>query len=281
MADFYRGVIPILDVDNPTGAVKDALFHHPGATFGCVPRDYAVDPLTMREAPSGIKLYDPSEYDALYDEQEALQSSLEHIFLPNGPNGAPAFVNLDQGQDGDCWCYSTGHAIMFDRLKRNLEPVRLNPHSIAAMTGRPDKGGWCGLSGQFAREKGIAEEGTGPGQWKKQSHNMSYATPECVAKMLQYKVTEDWFDAARDVWDQKQNEQQLATCNFLNIPTPTDYNWWSHSVLRIRKVRISKGEWGVLILNSWLGWGRSGLGVLRGSQAIADNAIGVRVTTAS
>ena len=121
-----------------------------------------------------MELIPESEWDARFDEQEATQSSLEHIYL-NGPNGGPAFVNLDQNGDGYCWAYSTGHSIMIDRMKRNLPLVRLNPHATAAIikNGR-DEGGWGGLSAKWGRENGYAEEGTGPGQWPLQSRNLKY-----------------------------------------------------------------------------------------------------------
>jgi hypothetical protein len=177
MADMYKGSIPIIDFDSG----HTDLSHPKEATFGCVQRDYNVEPETVRAAPSGLKVYDETEWDALFDEQERLQSSLEHIYL-SGPNGTPAFVNLDQKVDGHCWSYSTGHAIMLDRLKRNLSPVRLNPHGVAAMLGRFD-GGWCGLSGQFARENGYPVEGTGPGEWPANSNNRANDTAAVRAQM--------------------------------------------------------------------------------------------------
>lgn len=182
----------------------------------------------------------------------------------------------------NCWGYSTGHAIMLDRLRRNLSPVRLNPHSMASIIkGGRDEGGWCGLSGQFARTNGCAVEGTGPGEWPLHSRSLRYDTPALRAEMKKYRVTEDWYDMARDVWDQKMNRAQLATCGLTGIPAPSDFNWWGHSVCQVRWVRIERGSWGPLILNSWKGWGRFGLAVLRGNQATANGAIGVLATTAS
>ena len=119
---FYKSVIPIIETDEPA----TNLSHPQGAVFGLVPRDYSQDPQTMFAPPSGLKIIEESDWDAYYDEQEAMQSSLEHLYL-SGPNGEPAFKNLDQNGDGYCWSYSTGHSIMLDRLRRNLPPVRLNP----------------------------------------------------------------------------------------------------------------------------------------------------------
>ncbi len=278
MPQFYKGVIPIVD---DFGDKHTDLSHPGGTTFGLVPRDYDKYPQTMMASPpSELKVYDPSEWDALYDEQEEKKSSLEHLFLPE-PN-KPAFVNLDQNGDGYCWSYSTGQAIMLRRLAMGLPMVRLNPHSVAAVIkeGR-DEGGWCGLSGKFAEEKGYAVEGNGPGEWPLHSRDLRYYNDECKKQMALHKVTESWYDLTKQEWSQTMTARQLATCGFNNIPCPSDFNWWGHSVCQVRWVRIEPGSWGPLILNSWKGWGRFGLAVLRGSKATANGAIGTRAVTAS
>lgn len=276
--EFYKSNIPIIDVDQPTDAETDML-HPKDVGFGLVPRDYSVDPQEMFASPDDMVLIPESEWDARFDEQEQLQSSLEHIYL-SGPNGTPAFKNLDQDGDGYCWSYSTGHSIMIDRLRRNLPLVRLNPHGPAAIMkkGR-NEGGWCGLSGKFAREHGFPVEGNGPGQWPFQSRNLKYDTSQCRAEMSKYKTEEEWVDLTRSIYDQNLTKAQVATCGFLNIPGPGDYNWWRHSVCRLRWVRIERGSWGQLILNSWPQWGRHGLGVLRGSKAIPNGALAIRLTS--
>lgn len=275
--DFYKGSIPIIDFDGPTTDVS----HPPHAAFGYTRRDYNECPQTMFASPDQMQIIPKTEWDARYDEQEATQSSLEHIYL-SGPGGQPRFVNLDQNGDGYCWSYSVGHSIMLDRLKQNLPLLRLNPHADAAIIKKgADEGGWCGLSAKWAHDNGYAVEGTGPGQWPKQSRNLKYDTPELRAQMALHKIEEDWVDLTKQVYDQNLTTLQVATCGFNNIPAPSDFNWWSHSVCQVRWVRIEAGSWGPLILNSWLNWGRFGLGVLRGSQAIADGAVATRVTSAS
>jgi hypothetical protein len=275
MTEFYKN-IPIIDTEAPD---NDVLFPA-GMTFGLVPRDYSQEPEALFSPPSDMQLIPESEWDARFDEQERLQSSLEHIYL-SGPNGTPAFVNLDQNGDGYCWAYSTGQSIMLDRLRRNIPMVRLNPHSVAAIIkkGR-NEGGWCGLSAKFAREIGYALEGNQAGQWPLHSRDLRNDTPELRLQMAKYKIDEDFVDLTRQVYDQNLTTAQVATCGFLNIPGPGDYNWWGHSVCRVRWVRIERGSWGQLILNSWKGWGRHGLGVLRGSKAICNGALAVRSTTA-
>lgn len=286
MPDMYKGSIPIID-----DATDEGFFRPSGVGFGCVPRDYNVMPQEMLASPKEMKVIPYSEWDARYDEEERNKSSLEHVYL-SGPNGTPAFVNLDQNGDGYCWAYSDGAAIMIDRLKRGLPLVRLNPHSIAAIIkGGRDEGGWCGLSHKFYREVGCAPEGNGPGEWPLHSRNLKYDTPEMRASMARFKIDEDWYDLGRQEWDQKLTEAQSATCSFNNIPGGEDFAWWSHSVCRIRHVRIERNSWGKLILNSWVGFGRYGLAVLRynsfdttngpqGGKAVCAGAVAVGTTTA-
>lgn len=278
MAEFYKGAIPILDVDHPTDEMTDML-HPKGATFGMEERDYELYPEAMFAPPSEMQIIPESEWDARYDEQEEQQSSLEHIYL-SGPNGTPAFTCLDQNGHSYCWAYSTGHSIMIDRLRRNLAPVRLNPHATAAIIkkGR-DEGGWCGLSAEFARDIGYAVEGTGPGQWPLHSRDLRYDTPALRTEMAKYRTEEEWTDLTRNVYDQNLTRAQVATCGFNNIPGPRDYNWWRHSVCGIRWVRIERGSWGQLILNSWPDWGRHGLAVLAGSKATCNGGLAIRLTS--
>jgi hypothetical protein len=273
MAEFYKGIIPIYDPDVP--AHRDSLFPKNQARGG-VPRDYKIDPETMFAQPTEMKLIDPSEYDAYYDEQEASKSSLEHIYLQGADT--PAFINLDQNGQGFCWCYSTGHALMIQRLRQREPVVMLSPHGVACkIKGFRDEGGWCGLSAKFAREVGYPSQTV----WPAQSMNRQYDNEATWANAALHKITEDWVDLTKSEYDQNLTSQQLFTCSFLNIPGPVDFNWWSHSVCRIRHVRIEAGSWGLLILNSWLNWGRHGLAVLRGSKMIPDGALAIRSTQPS
>lgn len=272
--DLYKNEIPVLDYDLDTD--RDA-FHPAGVGYGHDPSQVVPE---MHAAPSEMTVIDPSEWDARYDADEAKGSSLEHIFLQK--NGQPAFVNLDQNGDGYCWAYSTGHAMMLSALRDNNLTYRLNPHATAAIIkkGR-DEGGWCGLSAKWAAENGYAEEGTEPGKWPKQSRNLKYDTPELRAAMKAHVTGEEWRDLTRDVYDQHLATNQLATCLMDNKPCPTDFNWWGHSVCSLRWVRVEAGSWGLLILNSWLNWGRFGLAVLRGSKAKPDGALCIRTVRAA
>lgn len=272
MADFYKGVIPVIDDTSPREATNPA-----GVGFGYVPRDYAIHPQSMFATPTQMKIIPASEWDARYDEQEATQSSLEHLYL-SGPSGAPAFEHLDQNGFPDCWAHSTAHAEMFDLLKQNRPVPKLNAVAVATMLNQLN-GGWCGLSAQFGRENGFPVDGTATGQWAHHTRDKRYDTPELRADMATRKIVEDWVDLGRQVWEQNLTEAQSATCSFNNIPGPEDFNWWGHSVCRIRHVRIEPGSWGKLILNSWVDWGRFGLAVLRGSKMFCDGALAVRAVS--
>ncbi len=277
--DFYKSTIPVINIDSATqvgNREADLLFPREAA-FGHDPSQVIKE---MYAPPSDMKVIPETDDDAWYDEQEAKQSSLEHIYL-SGPNGTPAFVNLNQGQDGYCWFYSTGHAIMLRRLALGLPNVRLNPHSGAAIikNGR-NEGGWCGLSAKFAREVGIAEEGTGPGQWPARSRDLRHDTSECRKIMGQYKTTEEWVDLS-SIYNPKMSDRQRATALIENNPSPSDFDWWGHSVCAVRWVRIERGSFGLLILNSWLNWGRYGLGVLRGAQSRPNGALSIRAVKAA
>lgn len=241
-------------------------------------RDYATSPENMFGAlPSSIKLIPESEYDARFDEQEEQKSSLEHLYLRGGQ---PAFVNLDQNGHGDCWAFSTGQAIMLDRLKGNQPTIRMNPHGVAVMLNQLN-GGWCGLSAKFVREHGMPVDGDLAGEWPGHSRSRSNDTPALRAQMALHKVSEEFVDLTRDVSSQELTKRQHITCLFNNQPCPSDYNWWGHSVCAIRYVRIAPGDWGVLILNSWQGWGRHGLGVLRGNKGTPDGALSILVSGAA
>lgn len=255
--DMYKGSIPIIDGNGPQFA--DMLFPK-GASFGCIPRDYTVQPAnTFGALPSSMVLIPESELDARYDEQEEQQSSLEHLYLRGGK---PAFVNLDQDVLPDCWTFSTAHAIMFNALRRGSPIPRLNPHAIAVILNQLN-GGWWGLSAKFARENGCPVDGNGPGEWPGHSRSRQYDTPALRTAMAAHKITEEFVDLSLSVYDQKLTRQQYWTALMNNQPTPSDFREWGHSVCAIRRVRIERGSWGPLIINSWLGWGRFGLAVIR------------------
>lgn len=268
--DFYKGDIPIYDCSKESVLAE---INPMGVGSGLVKRDFTESPHrpVVGAPPSEIKLIPKSEWDARYDEQEEQESSLEHLFLRGGK---PAFVNLDQNGDGDCWAYSTGHAIMLHYLRHNPNNPRavprLNPHFIATYL-RRFNGGWCGASMDVAMKVGCLEEGTGPDQWPLHSHNTGLMTRSRLEAAAKHKVVEAYYDVAKPIYGQEMTELQLGTAGFLNVPAPSDFNEMSHSMCQLRMVRVERGSWCPLIINSWKNWGRFGLGVLRNMDA--DGAV--------
>jgi hypothetical protein len=270
MADLYKFKIPIIRRDLNEGFLRGA----EEVSTGAVPRDYSVHPVEMRDSPSQMKLYSESEWDALYDAGEQTEDSLEHLFLRGDK---PAFELLDQNGFPDCWCHSTAHAIMMDAVKQNIPVPRLNAVAAATLMNRTD-GGWCGLSMKFAREHGFPVAGTSPGEWPYQSRH-GRDTPELRAKMKLHQNLEDWYDLSKAEYDQDLTKAQLATCLFNNLPSPSDYNRFGHSMLSLRLVRIERGSWGLLTLNSWKSFGYFGLCVLAGMWP--DGSCALRSSTPS
>jgi C1A family cysteine protease len=257
----------LIDDDTP-----EAVTHDPAFTRGLVPRDLATDPPGMFAPPSEIPLIPRSEWDARIAEQEAQESSLEHLWKRSGQ------AVLDQNGQGYCWAYSTGAAIMAARMAANLPTVRLSPHAVACkIKGFRDEGGWCGLSAKFAREQGYPTTAA----WPEKSMSRLHDTAATWANAAKHKVTEDWVDlAAGHYYYQNLTFDQVATCLLLNRPCPVDFNWWGHSVVSLRLVRVEAGSYGLRGPNSWSpAWGDNGWFTLRGSKAIPNSALCVRSVT--
>lgn len=266
--DLYKGKIPIIYNSLNEGWMRGASqLDIAVATTGCVPRDYSVDPVEMRDSPASMTLFEESEWDAIYDERQKNESGMEHIILRAIDRGE--FFFLDQARFLDCWTHSTAHAIMLDALKKNLPMPKLNAVTVATMLNRTN-GGWCGLSFKFARDNGFpivsADAPYQSRSWRD--------TPAFRESMKQHRVLEDWYDLGRAVYDQKMTKKQLATASFNNCPSPSDYNREAHSMCTVDWVRTERGVWGPLTLNSWKSFGYHGLCVLAGW--VPDNACSLR-----
>lgn len=256
----------IIDDSTPIDATL-----HPGMSRGYVPRDYSQYPADMFAPPTDIPLIPRSEWDARIDEQEATQSSLEHVWRRTGE------PPLDQNGKGYCWAHSTTSAVMLDRMKANQPRVRLSAFAVACkIKNFRDEGAWCGLSAQFARETGIPSVAA----WPEKSMERGNDNAATWADAARHKITLDWVDLTRQPYDQNLTFDQLATCLLQGIPCPVDFNWWSHSVCAVRLVRVEAGSYGIRILNSWTAqWGDGGFATLRGNKATPDGALAVRATT--
>lgn len=239
---------------------------------GTIPRDYNVQPPEVFASPDEMELIPESEYDARIEEKEATKSRMSDLRL--------GIASLDQNGVGYCWAHSTTHAVTILRLRNNQPFVPLSAFSVAAIIkkGR-DEGGWCGLSAEFARNTGIAPQS----KWPQGNRNYSQLdTPEMRAEMAKHRITEDWVDLRKQVWDRNLTMKQIFTCLLLNIPLALDFEWWGHSVCGLDMVKIERGSYGIRIWNSWSdSWGDNGMGVLQGDKCIPMGAIAVRMTVPS
>jgi len=235
-----------------------------------LPQPHGADPVEIR-------IYEESEWDALYDEQEKNQSSLEHIRM-RGDKGKP-IPSYDQNGQGYCWMYSSCSALTASRAKQNQPYVRFSAHAGAWVIKKgADEGGWTGLAGPFVEEKGLPTVK----EWPEKSMNgQTYNTAATWEVAKQYRPTETWIDMRAAAYDRTLARRVLATLLFNNIPCTGDYDWWSHSVGLLRWCRISAGSWGPLIWNSWTdSFGTQGMSKLEGSKAEHSGAIAFRTPMA-
>jgi hypothetical protein len=235
---------------------------------GLVPRDYRIHPPEMFAPPSELHLIPRPEWSDRLKEQERAGARLSDI-----RGDWPA---LDQNGQGYCWAYSTTSAVMLLRSVNNQPYVRMSAHAIGCKVKNfRNEGGWCGLSAKFHRENGCPSVA----MWPEKSMSRSNDRADVWSNAALHKVTEDWVDLTRDVYDQNLTFNQVATCLLSGIPCAVDFNWWSHSVCGADLVEVEPGSFGLRILNSWSNsWGERGAGILRGSKAIPDEAVAMRVT---
>lgn len=273
MPELWEGKVPIIRRSLNEGWLGDP----EPVRDGAIERDYEIDPPSMGDSPASMQVIsDPQEQIERWKEQHANKSSLFHMYFRDDK---PAFKLLDQNGHGYCWAYSTGHCVMFDRLKQNLPMVRINPHATAAIIKRGrDEGGWSGLSLKFGREHGYAVEGDGPGEWPLHSRNLKYDTPELRANMALHKATEDWYDFGKREFDQTLNKNQLITCWLQNHCVAADYNRFSHAMAFPWCVLID-GRFHPMKFASWKNYGYYGWAILY--DMYPNNAVALRATTPS
>ncbi len=251
-------------------------------SFGCVPRDYDVDPPQMGDSPDGIDT--TIDVVAYHQELMAQKATTIHRFLQGDiDNGKPMFTNLDQNGQGFCWAYSTAQAIMLDRMRRNLPPVRMSAHAVACKIKHfQDQGGWCGESARFARGTDPNFPGLGgyptTDVWPEQSMNRKYDTPATWENAALHMSSEDWYDLGKREYDQELTKKQIQVLGVTGCPQMWDYNRFSHSMAGI-DVGLLDGVLHPIVLNSWKGYGYHGLALLYGMWP--DNACAIRSTTPS
>lgn len=263
------GVEPIIDESYPSDLLFLPEVDGQPMGRGGVPRDSTKYPTEMFDAPSQIVLIPKSEWSARIKESEERKTRVSDILR------TAKIPSLNQQSDGYCWGYSVTGTVQAVRAIANQPYVPLSAHMVCAVikNGR-NEGGWCGLSAKFIRENGVCSQAL----WPQGSRNLSLYTAECKADAAKHKITEDYVDLTRSIYDQNLTFEQLATCLLLGIPCATDFNWWSHSVMACDLVEVEPGDFGIRIRNSWSdSWGDLGFGILRGNRCIPDGALATRV----
>jgi hypothetical protein len=267
MPELYKGKIPIINRSLNEGWIRTSPRH---VATGCVPRDFSVDPVEMRDSPAGMKTYKRSEWDAVLAEVDRFESSLLHLFLRGGE---PAFKFLNQNGFPDCWYHGPAHAYMLACMRDGQPIPRVNAVAGATLLNRTN-GGWSGLGMKDLRERGAPLMGDGPGEWPEHTRDRRFDTPEFRASRQKNKVLEDWYDLGSEVYDQEMTAEQLVTCSVNNNPMSGDWNRYGHAMGIIAVVQIERGSYGPVVLNSWDEFGYFGLAVLR--DIWPNNAVALR-----
>lgn len=246
---------------------------------GAEPRDYAAHPPEMMAAPSEIPLIPRGEWRARIEEQEAQRSSLEHLLRAKGVasknQNDPRYQNTRNPRWGYCWAYSTTGAVEAARVRDGLPHVPLSAFGVAQqiMSGQ-DKGGWCGLSAEFIAKRGAPSLAAYPEF--DQDYKRFGADAAVWEDAARHKITYEFRDlAAGHFYFQKLNYDQLISCLLLNIPCPSDFDWWRHSVMMLRAVWVD-GEAVPRGRNSWSDlWGDKGFFTLQGDRKYPNSALAV------
>lgn len=265
------GHVPIIDDDFDHQNDNDFLFPKDHGR-GYVERDYEQYPETMFQSPSEMFVIPESEWDARIEQKDAEQSWLSDIRTIG--NFGKVIPTIDQGPNGYCWGHSVTQAQILVRASMNLPYVPLSAYAVCSIIKKgKNEGGWCGLAHEFMRDVGIPSTVF----WPQLSRDLRLDTPAMRANAALHKVTEDWVDLMRRVWDKQLSFKQVVSCLLSNIPVALDFNWWAHSVAGLRVVKIERGSYGIEIWNSWGDrWGTAGTGILRGSKAIPNGAVALR-----
>jgi hypothetical protein len=269
--DTWNGM-PVID---ETTKIED--FFLPSETRGGEPRDYGIQPKEVFASADAIQPMTIPELIGRIEELDREEATLDHVLLR--ARAKKRFTDLYQDGYNFCWAHSTAHAVMLAREVANQPHVPLSAFGLAhlaeAARALNNRGGWCGLSAQAAREKGVPSQAKYP-----QLKVLRSVSQDILDDAALYRVSEDFVDLQQPVWYQNLPFETVGTCLQSGRPCALDYNFMSHSVCGIKLVQIEKGSTidslGIMVLDSHgLQKGDQGRWIIRGRRAIPDGAIAV------
>jgi hypothetical protein len=272
----------VIDDSTPSHLVMDPTLDGERKGRGLVPRDYFRYPVGSYDGIKAMRAVSlpnipRSEWSDRIKEGEANKSFLSHVRL-RGNNGQ-MIPSLDQDGVGYCWAHSSTHGHIIARALQNDPYIPLSAFMVASIikNGR-DEGGWGAQSADFIIKNGQCDQK----YWPQKDRSLKHDTAEMRANAALHKVVEGWIDLDEAQYDRNLTWDQVITCLLLRIPVVGDFNWWGHSILLLDPVEVEPGSFGVRIWNSWGdSWSDRGMGILRGSKAIPDGAVGLRTATPS
>lgn len=256
------GSIPVIDDSNASQLV--AVASQAGApSRGYELRNFARHPFASYAPSYSGRRIPRSDWDELIELQDKNESSPHHVHVRNN------LPVLDQNGLPYCWMYGTVAGVMNRYGAIGINPV---PHLSAtgpAAQGKRwrEQGGWAGEAIEYIERYGIPTVDTWP------EHSMQRALADNHAQQL---------DAARHkivTFEEIESRDFDAAVSclidpFNPCPVTLGLAWWGHLVCGLRAVKISSGQYGILIVNSWTKkWGEQGYAVLAQNKATAHEYV--------